>query len=116
MANQPPRYSVPYAGDPDYPVAPRPGRKPAGVAIATMERAQAVNSATSTKAPAFTKAGKPHITSKYLYKLRPAQPEPVEEPHQTDISSPSVLRRSLQALLLIGLAETDCFAGFAELA
>ncbi len=28
-------------------------------------------------------SGKPHITSKYLRKLPPAQPEPVEEPQAT---------------------------------
>ena len=27
--------------------------------------------------------GKPHITSKYLHKLPPAEPEPVEEPEAT---------------------------------
>jgi hypothetical protein len=27
--------------------------------------------------------GKSHITSKYLYKLPPAEPEPVEEPQAT---------------------------------
>ena len=28
--------------------------------------------------------GKPHITSKYLYKLPPAPSEPVQEPQATD--------------------------------